>query len=161
VRVDRQTDNKHTHHVNTSHPTRIEATVTLLFSHSLATGPVIGDNASSANDACRPTRYKKQRAIAALVKIDIQQTDLHYRQADEQSPQAGWRSMKARAVKRRYTATVLSPHVPLLADSIISASLIINIRERKRSWNRPISYPVCRSVCLYVCPECIVAKRLI
>ena len=32
--------------------------------------------------------------------------------------------------------------------SIFSASLTINIIERKRSWNRVVAYPICLSVCL-------------
>ena len=39
--------------------------------------------------------------------------------------------------------------------SIISTSLTINITERMRSWNRPVTYPMCRSVCLNVCPESV------
>jgi len=33
---------------------------------------------------------------------------------------------------------------------IFNASLSINTAERKRYWNRPVAYPICRSVCLSV-----------
>jgi len=46
---------------------------------------------------------------------------------------------------------------------IISASLTINIIERKCSSYWSVAYPVCRSVCLSVClsRKCTVAKQLI
>jgi len=41
------------------------------------------------------------------------------------------------------------------AESLLSASLTINAIERKRSWNRSVAYPVCRSACVSVSPESV------
>jgi len=83
----------------------------------------------------------------------------------------GWHQRTARRVASHPVVIVLCRKMNAAwvwstgdGREIISASLTINIIERKRSWNRPVAYPMCRSVCLSVCLESVLwqnTKQLI
>jgi len=63
-------------------------------------------------------------------------------------------TLKSRQIKTRKNC-IYSPvwNRQNCRKCIISAPLAINIIECKRYWNRPVAYPMCRSVCLSVCPK--------
>ena len=64
-----------------------------------------------------------------------------------------WNALRTASIGRRYgqdDAAILAQNTVNSVKNIISASLTINIIQRKRSWDRPVAFPMCRSVTVEV-----------
>jgi len=69
--------------------------------------------------------------------------------------QCGFQNGGCCTCSQSFVELYISRHILGPCKIIVSASLSINIIERKCYSYSPVAYPICRSVCVSVCPESV------